>query len=174
MFIHGFIVQSQYTINVFEVEHITELINTQRVSPWPMKYYCDLLQMYSIFVAGFSGRIILWFVYDPDLEAKSVQTEIGGGCHDEKAEPELCDDIKRWNQKGCTVEKSGTIAFALVAIDPRQLSLRQDSCDGALVPFLVDANTAILYEAIVPGDQHYAYFDETYVGRQIFCMDYEL
>lgn len=156
------------------MEKIPELINAQRVNPWPIKYFCEILQKKSIFAAGFSGRILMWFIEDPEKVMQAIQTGISTGCPNADAEPELCEEIQLWQQKGCSVVKSGAIEFGFIAIDPRQLALRQDSCDGPLVPFLVDANTAVLYEAVIEGTENYAYFDETFVGRQIFCRNYEL
>lgn len=171
--------QIKYIPTPVRVDEIAELANAQRVNPWPSKYFCELVQNRGVFVAGYSGRILFWYLHEPTDESTALQQAISSGCSQPETEPILCDDIKDWQSGGCNAEPLGKTGFRMIAIDSSRLKPIKRSTDGPLVPFLVDSNTAVLYEVIVPTPEDdpnntLTYFRDVHLGQTILCLDYEL
>lgn len=171
--------QIKYRPTAARVDEIVELANAQRVNPWVTKYFCELVQNRGVFVAGYSGRILFWYLHEPMDESSALQQALSSGCTQPEKEPILCDDIQDWQSRGCTAEPLGKPRFRLVAIDASRIKPVKRNTDGPLVPFLVDSNTAILYEGIVPAPEDdpnntLTYFRDVHLGQMIMCLDYEL
>lgn len=170
--------KSRYSPSVVRVDTIRELVSAQKVNPWVVTYSCDLMQTKSVFAAAYSGRVLFWYLHDPDEEANTANAEIAKDCNPSQASNQavLCASIKLWKQNGCNASPSGKPGFRLVVIDGSKLTSRIQNTDGPLAPFLLDSNTAVLYEGIVPPQVGltYDYFNEVFVGQKVYCTNYDL
>lgn len=54
------------------------------------------------------------------------------------------------------------------------MQVRNSPTNGALVPFFVDAEQVMLYEAFVPGvpEDKVRYLTAIFIGQKFFCMEY--
>lgn len=184
IYISIIIFQSSYSPILIRADDIGELAQAQITNAWSPKFTCELLQKRTLFVPGYSGRLLMWYLYDPKTAADDFNADIDTDPYCLKTlRPELCDTLKEFKARGCVGDPKGVPEFRMISIDPVALTSMRQSPDGPLVPFLVDATTAILFEGevhlgvdlTVPDRYDYhTYFSEVNIGQVILCENYDL
>ncbi|CAL8116875.1 unnamed protein product [Orchesella dallaii] len=165
---------------------IPEFDQIMVINVWPVSYRKHIVWS-GHFIAGYSGKIMLWYLYN-EINLVPLQQEAIGKYSSisdclllpTPIECQICNRLLEYKERFCRpVIETADPQFRMLALDSANLKPRVTAQHGPLVPFMIDGDKGLLFEADVPSTIPGYFPDRNYMhpintGNKIFCKSLHL
>ncbi|ODM94859.1 Cation channel sperm-associated protein subunit beta [Orchesella cincta] len=160
---------------------IIEFNEIMLINVWPVGYRKHIVWS-GHFIAGYSGKVMLWYLYNEinlvplqEEALKNLTSENDCKLIKDPLECQICARLWKYKERKCVpVIEEGDPQFRMMALDPATFQARDTAQDGPLVPYMIDGDKGIIFEAEVPSTIPGFYPDRNYMhgintGNTIYC-----